>query len=176
MRIIAGEWKGRRLKAIRGRKIRPTTDRIREAWMAAVGPEVVGARVLDLFAGSGALGLEALSRGAREAVFVEKVRGAVRVLEQNLELVGAGDRARVVLMDAYRFLDREAGTGEFDLAFADPPYGQGHANRLLLRFLNDPFANALWVEHRSTDSVPASPELIQRRYGDTVLTIATRDE
>ncbi len=171
MRIIAGEWGGRRLRPVRERGIRPTTDRIREAWMAALGPELPGARVLDLFAGSGALGLEALSRGAEEVVFVERSRGGLRVLRENVELLGAGDRCRIVGGDVYRFL---TGFGEepFDLCVADPPYGEGHAERLLRSFADRPFARALWVEHRSSDPVPELEGLRERRYGDTVITIA----
>ncbi len=175
MRIIAGEWKGRRLKALKGRDIRPTSDRVREAWMSALGPDLPGARIVDLFAGSGALGLEALSRGALEVFFVERARGALRVLRRNVDLVGAGDRCRILSRDVYRFLDR-AEAGDFDIALADPPYGEGHAARLLERFRQVPFARALWVEHRWTDSIPDLAGLEQRRYGDTIITIATSDE
>jgi 16S rRNA (guanine966-N2)-methyltransferase len=96
MRIIAGRWRGRRLKSVRGRGVRPTSDRVREAWMAAMGPSLEGARVLDLFAGSGALGLEALSRGAGEVVFVERARAALAVLRANVDLLGAHDECTVV--------------------------------------------------------------------------------
>ncbi|NJD20716.1 MAG: 16S rRNA (guanine(966)-N(2))-methyltransferase RsmD, partial [Gemmatimonadetes bacterium] len=83
MRIIAGRWKGHRLKPLKGRDVRPTTDRVREAWMSALGGRMDGLRVLDLFAGSGALGLETLSRGAEHVVFVERSRGSLRTLEAN---------------------------------------------------------------------------------------------
>ncbi len=95
MRIIAGRWRGHRIKAPRGRDVRPTTDRVREAWMSAIGGSVVGASVLDLFAGSGALGLEALSRGADRVVFVERARGALLALESNVVLLGAQEACRV---------------------------------------------------------------------------------
>ncbi len=121
MRIIAGEWRGRRLEAPSGRSVRPTADRVREAWMSAMGPSISGSRVLDLFAGSGALGLETLSRGAEEVVFVERARGALTTLKSNIEHLQAGARCTVVQRDAMRFV---AGLEEhaFDLAMPDPPY------------------------------------------------------
>ena len=170
MRIIAGEWGGRPIRAPKGRAVRPTTDRVREAWMAALGSRIVDARVLDLFAGSGALGLEALSRGAKEVVFVERGRGALRSLEMNVEILGAEPRSRIVQMDVLRFLKRGP-AGGFDLALADPPYDCGYAPALLARMVADPFAHELWVEHRSGEAMPAAPGLRQRRYGDTTISI-----
>lgn len=175
MRIIAGEWRGRRLQTVKGRGVRPTTDRVRESWMAALGGEVVGARVLDLFAGSGALGLEALSRGAREATFVEKARGPLRALRANVEILGAGERARIVRGDAMAFV-RKLGPVSFDLVLADPPYDGDYARELLLLFSENPFASALWVEHRSGEPLPPLPGLRQRRYGDTSLSILVRGQ
>jgi len=93
VRIIAGRWKGHGLKTVKGRDVRPTTDRVREAWMSALGSDVVDARVVDLFAGSGALGLEALSRGAASAVFVERSRGALTALRSNIERLRPGPEA-----------------------------------------------------------------------------------
>ena len=176
MRIIAGEWRGRTIRAPRGRDVRPTTDRIREAWMGALGDRVVDARVLDLFAGSGALGLEALSRGAREAVFVERARGALSALEANIEALGAEDRAHVVRGDVFRYLARLGGGSEFDLALADPPYGRGLAARLIEAMQARPFARELWVEHGSEEALPSSSELVQRRYGDTTISILETSE
>jgi 16S rRNA (guanine966-N2)-methyltransferase len=143
--------------------------------MAALGGEVDDARVLDLFAGSGALGLEALSRGAREVVFVEKVRGALQALEGNVRALGASDRCSIIRGDAMAFA-RRLSEGDFDLAFADPPYQTEFALELLALFSERPFARALWVEHRSKEPVPLLPGLRQRRYGDTTLSILTRDE
>ncbi len=130
---------------------------------------VPGARVLDLFAGSGALGLEALSRGAALAVFVERSRPALKVLRANIQVLEAGDRARVRPRDVFAFLEGVAPLA-FDLALADPPYGQGHATRLVEHYLREPFARELWVEHGARDSLPDLPALRQRRYGDTILT------
>ncbi len=172
MRIIAGQWRGRRLQPVRGRGIRPTADRVRESWFSAMGDRVVEARVLDLFAGSGALGLEALSRGAREAVFVERARGALATLRANVELLEAAGACRIVPGDAMTFL-RRLEPLEFDLVLADPPYDQGLAGRILERFAEKGFARELWVEHRSSEAVPPLPGLRQRRYGDTTLSSLT---
>lgn len=174
MRIIGGEWGGRRLTPLSGRGVRPTADRVREAWMSAMGGTFHGLRILDLFAGSGALGLETLSRGAESCVFVEKARGPLNVLEANVALVGAGERARIVAGDALRWLDR-SDADMVDLALADPPYGRGFAADLVRRFRERPFARELWVEHRSDETLPPGPDLRQRRYGDTVLSTLTPD-
>jgi 16S rRNA (guanine966-N2)-methyltransferase len=131
---------------------------------------MVNARVIDLFAGSGALGLEALSRGAREVVFVENGRKALDVLARNIASLGAEDRSKVVRRDVARFLDTLSDLA-FDLALADPPYGGGEAARLLKRIAKSPFARELWVEHRSDEELPELPGLRQRRYGDTTITI-----
>ena len=168
MRVIAGEWRGRRLRSVSGRDVRPTTDRVREAWMSALGPALPESRVLDLFAGSGALGIEALSRGAATCDFVERSRRAADVIRSNLEIVGAGDRGRVLVRDARRFvdgLDRDS----YDIALADPPYGKGLADALVRGFLARPFARELWVEHR-TGELADLPGTTGRRYGDTTLT------
>lgn len=172
MRIIAGEWGGRPIRAPRGRATRPTTDRVREAWMSAMGPWIPGARILDLFSGSGALGLECLSRGAREVVFVERARPALQALRANIETLGAGDRCRVVVGDALSW----AGTlerGAFDLAVADPPYDGGDAGRLVELFRRTPFALQLWLEHGSRDAIALGGGGRTRTYGDTALTVLT---
>ncbi len=121
MRVIGGEDAGRRLKSFRGTDIRPTPDRVREAVFAALGDKPYGARVLDLFAGTGALGIEALSRGAREAVFVDSSARAVALVRENLGLVGREGQARVLRREAHLAI-RSGLKGAFDLIFADPPY------------------------------------------------------
>ena len=136
--------------------------------MSILAPQLAQSRVLDLFAGSGALGLEALSRGAEEVVFVERARSALKVLRSNLQTLEAGDRARVRSGDVFSFLD-SLGSLAFDLALADPPYERGMAARILERFRADPFARELWVEHRTSELLPDHPGLRQRRYGDTTL-------
>jgi 16S rRNA (guanine966-N2)-methyltransferase len=135
--------------------------------MSALGGSVVGARVVDLFAGSGALGLEALSRGAESVVFVDRARSALSVLESNMELLGADQVCDVREMDVFRFL---GGVSEpFDLAFADPPYGKGDAERLIERFCADPFASELWLEHPWRETLALPDTARTRRYGDTAL-------
>lgn len=170
MRIIGGAWRGRRLKPLKGRGIRPTTDRVREAWMSAMGGRMDGLVVLDLFAGSGALGLETLSRGAERVVFVERARGSLAVLEANIALVDARARTRVVADDVFRWLRQEE-PADFDVAVADPPYGAGDAIRLVEAFLERPFARELWVEHPWRESLPVGPDDRTRRYGDSALTL-----
>ncbi len=169
MRIIAGAWRGRRIQAPPGREVRPTGDRVREAWISALQLRIPGARVLDLFAGSGALGLECLSRGASEAVFVEQARGPLAVLRANVEALGCGERARIVQAEALTWAGALA-PGAFDIALADPPYGSGYLERLLELFRSVPFAGELWIEHGTGETAPELPGLRQRRYGDTTLT------
>lgn len=173
MRIIAGRWKGHRLKPLKGRDVRPTIDRVREAWMSALGPRIVDATVLDLFAGSGALGLEALSRGASSVVMVETGRRALSVIRGNVELLGAGAECTVVAHDVFRFLSRL--DERVDIAFADPPYRTGDAARLIERYLDDAFANELWLEHPVREDLPLPAGVRTRRYGDTALTTLTTD-
>lgn len=143
--------------------------------MSAVADFLPDARVLDLFAGSGALGLEALSRGARHAVFVENGPPALRVLRENLVALGAGPRGEIVKADALRYvagLEREA----FDVAFADPPYAQGLAAALVDAFIAVPFAALLCIEHGRNDPLPAADGARTRRYGDTQLTFIPAPE
>lgn len=173
MRIIAGMWKGHGLTVPKGRAVRPTTDRVREAWMSALGEEVTGARVVDLFAGSGALGLEALSRGAASLVSVERDRRALSALRTNVAKLGAEQRCTVVADDVFRFLGRI--DDPFDLAFADPPYDTGDAARLIELFLEEAFAKELWVEHPSREALSLPDRARTRRYGDTALTTISAD-
>ena len=127
MRIIAGAFKGRRLAPVKGR-IRPTAAKVREAVFSILGPAVVGLRVLDLFAGTGALGIEALSRGAAAAVFVEDHPESLKVLRRNLADLGLLDRTTVWPLPVTTALQQLAGRAEpFGLAFLDPPYGGGEA-------------------------------------------------
>lgn len=136
--------------------------------MSAVATALPGAAVLDLFAGSGALGLEALSRGAARATFVENAPAALRVLRANLGTLSAASRSEVVRGDALRYV---AGLPEsaFDLAFADPPYGRGFADALVRAWLERPFARILSVERGRADPVPDVPGAREKRYGDTIV-------
>src|SRR5829696_3771436 len=142
MRIVAGRWRGRRIRPPDDGRVRPTADRVREAWMSIVQPYLVDARVLDLFAGSGALGLEALSRGAAAAECVEVSPAGVRAIRENAALLGAGDALIVHRADAIRFIAKLEAES-FDVAFADPPYGQGLADAVAERWLSVPFARLL---------------------------------
>ncbi len=123
MRVISGSAKGHKLRAPKGRVVRPTADRVREAIFSMLGGHVEGARVLDLYAGAGTLGIEALSRGAAGAVFVERSGRIAQVITHNLEACGLLERSRIVMSKALPFL-AESGplTGPFDLIFLDPPY------------------------------------------------------
>jgi 16S rRNA (guanine966-N2)-methyltransferase len=169
MRIIAGRWGGRLIDAPTGGKTRPTTDRVREAWMSALQPWIPGARVLDLFAGSGALGLETLSRGAIHVTFVERANSPLRALRGNVEKLGAADGAEIVRGDALAFV-QALPAGAYDVALADPPYGEGLAAALVHTFAATPFAAWLWIEHRKSDIVPELPGARSRKYGDTIIT------
>jgi 16S rRNA (guanine966-N2)-methyltransferase len=168
MRIIAGRWRGHPIQAP-PTGTRPTSDRVREAWMSMMQPVLADARVLDLFAGSGGLGLEALSRGARHATFVERAGGAVRVLRANIQRLDAGPLTTVVRGDARRYV-ADLRPDRFDLVLADPPYGSGDARVLAEGFLLRPYARILWIEHRVDDPLPESDAADTRRYGDTLLT------
>jgi len=123
MRIIGGEARGRRLKAPRGRAVRPTSDRTREALFDILAPHIPGSRFLDLFAGAGAVGLEALSRGAREVVLVETSERAAKIIRENAAALGHADRATVLCAKAAAVVRGLAASGaKFDVVFLDPPY------------------------------------------------------
>jgi 16S rRNA (guanine966-N2)-methyltransferase len=169
MRIIAGRWRGHGLKTPRGRRTRPTMDRVREALMSILQPDLPGASVLDLFAGSGALGLEMLSRGARQVTFVERSASPLRALHENVRLLGTEAQTKIVRDDVQRFIAGLA-AGAFDIAVADPPYGTGQAGALARAFVRGPFARTLWIEHRVGEEPATLEGAWSRRYGDTVLT------
>jgi 16S rRNA (guanine966-N2)-methyltransferase len=172
MRVIAGEWRGRPLKAPPGAATRPTSDRVREALFSILAGTVPGARVLDLFAGSGALGIEALSRGASEATFVDDAAPAIRAIEANLKAVRSA--AEVRRTDALRFLGAASDRGaQYDLVFLDPPYRQ--AERLApalseaLPAVLAPGAVAVAESDRRAPLDLTLPLHDERRYGDTLI-------
>jgi 16S rRNA (guanine966-N2)-methyltransferase len=173
VRVVAGEFRGRRLAAPRGMRTRPTADRVREALFSMLG-DVSGARVLDLYAGSGALGIEALSRGAESAVFVERDARTAAVIDRNLASLGL--EQRVVRQDAVRFLARAGGM--FDLVFCDPPYDS--ASRLagpLAEHLPAVTSQAARIVTESDKRTPLElpfPLLTERTYGDTRIAIHGR--
>jgi 16S rRNA (guanine966-N2)-methyltransferase len=173
LRVVAGEFKGRRLVAPRGTRTRPTADKVREALFSMLG-DVEGARVLDLYAGSGALGIEALSRGAASAVFVERDPRAVAAIERNLEPLDV--EATVARADASRWLAREE--GRYDLVFCDPPYdvASRQAGVLAERLAALTPDNARIVtesDKRNPLELPF-PLLTERSYGDTRIAIHGR--
>ncbi|MFQ5889068.1 MAG: 16S rRNA (guanine(966)-N(2))-methyltransferase RsmD [Gemmatimonadota bacterium] len=168
LRIVGGELGGRRIRAPNGRRTRPTREAVREAWFSALGPRIAGARVLDLFAGSGALGIEALSRGAAWVDFVEGDRRTAALLRRNLAELGLVERSHTSCREVFAFLDNIVGEGAYDVALADPPYGTGDTERLVERFRRAPFAALLCVEHASESLREAMPDW-HRRYGDTSL-------
>jgi 16S rRNA (guanine966-N2)-methyltransferase len=176
VRVIAGALGGRRLKAPRGTVTRPTSDRVREALFAALG-EIAGARVLDLFAGSGALGIEALSRGAQRAVFVERDARAAAVLRENLTALSIGsEHAELRRAEVLRALQSARERAEtYDLCFIDPPYRQASDLGRALSTLLPPLLEAqarIVVESdwRAPLHLQAQLER-ERRYGDTLIKI-----
>jgi 16S rRNA (guanine966-N2)-methyltransferase len=179
LRVIGGSLKGLRLKVPPGGGVRPTLDRIRESLFSILGEKVVGSVVLDAFAGSGALGIEALSRGARHAVFCDERPVCVRTIQENLQrcsLTGRASVLRVRVPEGFPVI-RKALAGPFDLVFFDPPYRAEGKERLLAAFdrfaLSKEHARIVFEHARKDDfaSVPAGFVLEeQRRYGGTLLT------
>lgn len=167
IRIIAGEFKGRRLKTPPKDKTRPTADRVREAWFSILQRSIRSARVLDLYAGSGALGLEALSRGAQSADFVEVRRAPLATLKANIKSLKVGDCTAIHRVDALKFA-QQLQPGQYDVAFADPPYDTEAAALLVAQFRIVPFARVLSIEHPADRPIPGDDT---RRYGDTAVTL-----
>ncbi len=166
MRIIAGEFRGRTLRPPADRRVRPTADRVREAWFSILVEHIPSALVVDLFAGSGALGLEALSRGARQVDFVETAKASLGVLRANVARLDAEERVHIHRADALRFVS-QLEVGAYDVAFADPPYSTDQAARLIESFRKRPFSAILGVEHRASVVLTGDDT---RRYGDVALT------
>ena len=174
MRIIAGEHKGTRIFAPPGRETRPTSDRVRENVFNIVAPWVEEARVLDLYAGSGAMGLEALSRGATAAVFVESDPGAVRAIERNLDKLQVRG-ATVLRVEATTALAREATAGrKYDLVLLDPPYAMtdfAPLGRYLPTVLADDGLLVVETAARVEPDVPGLSVRTTRKYGSTRVTV-----
>lgn len=174
MRVIAGKAKGRRLLAVPGEGTRPISDRVKEALFSILGEMVEGARFLDLFAGTGSVGIEALSRGAEEATFVELSWQAVKVIRRNLELTSLAERAAIVHQDAFKFL--RAAEGAYDIIYIAPPQYQGLWARTLQaldeRPIVSPGGQAIAQLHPK-EYRPLELETLalleQRKYGSTLL-------
>lgn len=184
MRIIGGSSGGRRLRAPRGQATRPTSDRVREAVFNILGPPPEGARVLDLYAGAGGLGFEALSRGAAVAVFVDRAEAAVRCLRANAAELAVEPRVRVVRADVGAALPRLAVASErFDWIFVDPPYASQEAERTLVALggpqhvlLADEVVVVLEHDRRSAppDATGVLALIDRRGYGDTCVSFYRR--
>jgi 16S rRNA (guanine966-N2)-methyltransferase len=180
MRVIAGVAKGVRLARV-PRGVRPVSDMAREGLFSSIASDVPGARVLDLYAGTGALGIEALSRGAASAVFVERSRPAVATIEANLERTRVADRAEVVPADVASFLRRhDKRSRRFNLCLIDPPYEIGGAelNEVLAALRSDWLAGQGWTVvltrgiRSSTPVIPVDWPVARRlEYGDTLVLV-----
>ena len=169
MRIVAGKWANRRLVSP-GRSVRPTAETVRAGWMDALAEDLVGASVLDLFAGSGALGLEALSRGARSVDFVENGPAALHALKANVAALRAKKRCRIFKRDAIPFVDALS-AGAYDLCLMDPPYGSRKLDRVLAAWRQVPFATVLSIEYAvDHETRPRGPRGRTLRFGDTRVT------
>jgi 16S rRNA (guanine(966)-N(2))-methyltransferase RsmD len=179
MRIIAGEARGRKLKPVPGEGTRPTSDRVKESMFNILQFHLEGRRVLDLYAGTGQLGAEALSRGARECVFVEQTAAAAAVIRENTRFFGK--RAVIRAAEALRWLDGLQPQEKFDIIIADPPYGPQLAQKTLHKIFTRDMVNAggfiLCETERETDApAPPEPYALQKiyEYGNKALLLYTR--
>ena len=173
LRVSGGEARGRRLKA--PKNIRPTQGMVKQAIFNMVGAEIEGANVLDLFAGSGALGIEALSRGARLVTFVDQQPRGLAILRQNLDALGFKERAQVVRADVVRWVEASRDTVRAArFIFLDPPYDDAVLDRALLALDREAADATVLAEHSKRQSPPQLTRLRldrQRRYGDTVVSV-----
>jgi 16S rRNA (guanine966-N2)-methyltransferase len=181
MRVIAGEAKGRRLRGPRGTEVRPTSDKVKEALFSILGDRVKDARMLDLFAGAGGIGIEALSRGAAHLDFVESDEALADILEQNLTACGFSARAEVHRSDAFRFIKQIR--RPYDLVFADPPYHTWQLKKLLPvlgRGVMITPDGLTVVEHFRKIKLPTRIGHLETvrsyEYGDTILTLYRREK
>jgi 16S rRNA (guanine966-N2)-methyltransferase len=165
-RIVSGTWRGRKLAIPADTRIRPTAERVREAWLNILGPRLADANVLDLCAGSGALGLEALSRGASRVTCVEQDPATLMTLRQNVATLEADSRVTVVAADVLRFV-AGLGAAAFDVAVADPPFASDIGARLVAAWRAVPFAAMLAVEHDQHTSLDGG---VIRRWGNVAVT------
>jgi 16S rRNA (guanine966-N2)-methyltransferase len=179
MRIISGVSKGRRLATPKSQVIRPTSDRVKESIFNILGGEVEGKAVLDLFAGTGNLGIEALSRGAKRVLFVEKGRQALKLIQRNLSLIGMRERSEILPKDVSRAIGVLKLRGEsFDLILMDPPYEKGLIQKTLWKLHSHRIYqedSILVIEHDRREPLPERVEgwtlIRQRGIGDTVISI-----
>lgn len=177
MRVISGEFGGRRLFAVPGNKTRPTTDKVKESLFNILGPYFDGGTVLDLFAGTGGLGIEAVSRGMDRAVLVDRQGAAIKVITRNVAVTKVPDRFTIVHAAAAAYLQRAAGNVQFDLVFLDPPYAQQEIVKTITTLADDGLLRAgarIVAETDTKVAYPAVPRFqLQRQvtYGITELAI-----
>ena len=186
IRVTGGSLRGRRLATVRGTDVRPTSDLVRSAVFDLLGQDLSGDRVLDLFAGNGSLGIEALSRGAAEAVFIENSARAIEVLQRNLKLCGMEHSGVVLKLDLSRGMGlhgHPALAGPFDLVFLDPPYGQGQVAPLIQEIVRRGFLNPLSrvvAQSEKKGDLPARVGTLTavkvRTYGATRITVFQNEE
>jgi 16S rRNA (guanine966-N2)-methyltransferase len=172
IRVCAGLYRSRKIECP-ARGVRPTTDRVKQAIFSTLPVDLDGAHVLDLFAGSGNMGIEALSRGAEIVTFVDGSKECTLVMEKNLRLLAALDNAKIIRSEAQAFLEKNR--EEFDVIFMDPPYNKGLASQLaphVYKFVKT--GGVLVIEHSPIESVPLQPWKT-RTYGDTMITYITKD-
>lgn len=176
MRVIAGACKGQRLLAPHQAQTRPTSDRVKTIMFDILGPHVLDTATLDLFAGCGGLGIEALSRGARRADFVEADAAGGKYIHKNLQATHLDNHARVIISDAFLFLERTRTAAKYDLVLIDPPYARGLGERALQALCKGGWLNpAAWVVIEESARVksmatPVGVELVRQRVvGDTVI-------
>src|SRR5712692_7044610 len=187
MRVIAGTYRSRTLKSLKGLALRPTSDRLRETLFNVLAPSIAGSRFIDLFAGTGAIGIEALSRGAAEVVFIENHAPAVTLIRRNLESLGVTTGVSVLPVDALRGLAllaarRNSGASAFDHIFLDPPYAAAEDYSRVLEFLGSADLLApggtVVAEHRRNFDLPEGPGALKRfrvlRQGDAALSFYRR--
>ena len=167
MRIIAGRWAGRDLVSPPDHRVRPTAEAVRDAWLRSLQPHLQGARVADLFAGSGALGLEALSRGARWVDFVEMRPSSLHALRANVAALRLREKARIYKRDALAHASR-LDAGAYEIAFADPPYGSRMLDRLIEIWSDRRFSTILSVEHAADHELPTGGRRFL--FADTAVT------
>jgi 16S rRNA (guanine966-N2)-methyltransferase len=168
VRIVRGRWAGRHLTSPADRRVRPTAEFVRDEWITLLEAELEGARVLDLFAGTGALGLEAMSRGAKWADFVESRPASLHALKANVAALRVREKTRIFKKDALPFA-AALEPGVYDVAFADPPYRSGQLDRLIETWERTPFARVLTVEHAFDHALPLRGERYD--FDDTAVTI-----
>ena len=168
MRILRGKWSGRHLTSPPDRRVRPTAEHVRDVWLTLLEPVLEGARVLDLFAGTGALGLEAMSRGAKYADFVETRPASLHALKANIATLHVREKTRIFKKDALVFASAVE-AGAYTVAFADPPYQSRQLDRLVEIWRETPFADVLAVEHAHDHALPLRGE--RHDFDDTAITL-----